>query len=249
MRQIPLVLAISGGGSTAEAILRAWSKGKLPGIKPALVIASKPGIQGINRAISAGVKTEDVVVISRKAYAWDQTFGDDILWECVKRGIKKGEAIWGQYGWLPKTPWGVINHFRFTVNQHNGPIDPGRPGFGGKGMHGEATHWAVLEFRRRTGMANPWTEATAQLVDEEYDKGQLWGTSQVPVFEEDTPEILAARVLPKEHLLQIAVLDFLSREENQSPHMRREPLIRPEHINVLEEVKREAAERFSAIHK
>lgn len=69
------------------------------------------------------------------------------------------------------------------------------PKFGGQGFFGIRVHKAVLESRLA------WTGATVHLVSGDYDQGRILGQSIVPVFGQDTPELLAARVLKAEHNL------------------------------------------------
>src|SRR5690606_37912291 len=69
------------------------------------------------------------------------------------------------------------------------------PAFGGKGIYGRHVHQAVLDYGAK------WTGVTVHLVDEEYDRGPIVLQEPVPVYQDDTPEILAARVLVNEHRL------------------------------------------------
>ncbi|HPW93897.1 MAG TPA: phosphoribosylglycinamide formyltransferase [Fibrobacteraceae bacterium] len=69
------------------------------------------------------------------------------------------------------------------------------PKYGGHGFFGIHVHEAVLEANEG------WSGATVHLVNGDYDDGRILGQSMVPVFTDDTPEILAARVLKAEHNL------------------------------------------------
>lgn len=60
-------------------------------------------------------------------------------------------------------------------------------------MFGEAVHRAVIE----SGATE--SGCTVHFVDEEYDHGPVILQRRVPVLPDDTPETLAARVLPVEH--------------------------------------------------
>jgi phosphoribosylglycinamide formyltransferase-1 len=62
-------------------------------------------------------------------------------------------------------------------------------------MYGLHVHEAVIAARERL------SGATVHYVDEEYDHGRIVLQRSVPVFAEDTPETLAARVLEAEHAL------------------------------------------------
>jgi folate-dependent phosphoribosylglycinamide formyltransferase PurN len=69
------------------------------------------------------------------------------------------------------------------------------PAFGGPGMYGRRVHAAVLAAGARV------SGATVHFVDEAYDRGAIAAQWPVPVFADDTPESLAARVLRVEHAL------------------------------------------------
>jgi folate-dependent phosphoribosylglycinamide formyltransferase PurN len=73
-------------------------------------------------------------------------------------------------------------------------------------MYGRHVHAAVLAAGARI------SGATVHFVDEVYDRGAIIAQWPVPVFEEDTPEALAARVLRVEHALLPRVVELLCAE-------------------------------------
>jgi phosphoribosylglycinamide formyltransferase-1 len=74
------------------------------------------------------------------------------------------------------------------------------PEFGGPGMYGHHVHEAVLRARKKN------SGATVHYVDEEFDHGNIILQERVSVLENDTPELLAERVLEVEHrILPMAV--------------------------------------------
>ena len=169
--RLRVALLISGSGTTAQEIIRASKSGQLH-VEPACVIASHMHAGGIKRALQEGVPRKDILIIRRRDYSSREAFGEAILEACRKRAID----VVGQYGWMEKTPANVIEAYsHMMINQHPGPLDPGRPDFGGQGMHGLKVHFARLMFVRETGREY-WTEATTQRVDREYDKGALLHT-------------------------------------------------------------------------
>ena len=86
--KLRVAMLISGGGSTAVAIVNACKPdGQLTYVKPVLVIASRPDAFGIVRLMRAGMPDNDVIVIERKNYTEREAFGDAILRECKKRGV------------------------------------------------------------------------------------------------------------------------------------------------------------------
>src|SRR3989338_4157665 len=132
-----LAMLISGGGTTAAAIIKACRDGLLSGIEPVLVIASKQNINGIEIVKNLGIPEKDILVIAPKQFPTSEKFGETIIKACRQKNVD----IVGQYGWLCKTPVNVIEAFRDRmINQHPGPLDPGRPDFGGPGMYGRRVH-------------------------------------------------------------------------------------------------------------
>lgn len=74
------------------------------------------------------------------------------------------------------------------------------PKFGGRGMYGMNVHKAVIEAKESE------TGVTIHRVNAEYDSGEIVAQTKVPVLENDTPEILAARVLDREHEFLVEVI-------------------------------------------
>lgn len=67
------------------------------------------------------------------------------------------------------------------------------PKYGGKGMYGMHVHQAVLEAKETL------TGVTIHRVNSEYDDGAVIAQRTIAVYETDTPESLAKRVLLCEH--------------------------------------------------
>lgn len=230
-----IALLISGGGTTAAAIIRACKTGGLNKVEPVLVIASAPGIGGIKKVLALGISLKDVAVINPKNFLTAEDFGEKILDECQKRNV---EFI-SQNGWLCLTPKNVVDKYNgMMINQHPGPLDPGRADFGGKGMFGLRVHCARLGFVRRTNR-DFWNEATAQRVAINFDAGAVLNRKQVPILPKDTPETLAARLLPIEHEVIIETLQNFA--NNSIKEITRDaPLIKPEEYEILAECKKQA---------
>jgi phosphoribosylglycinamide formyltransferase-1 len=69
------------------------------------------------------------------------------------------------------------------------------PKYGGKGYWGIHVHEAVIAAHEKE------SGPTVHLVSEEIDQGRILSQMKVPVFENDSPEVLAGRVLEQEHNL------------------------------------------------
>ena len=74
------------------------------------------------------------------------------------------------------------------------------PKYGGKGMYGINVHTAVIAAKEKE------TGVTIHRVNAEYDSGEIVAQTTVPVHENDTPELLGARVLEKEHEFLVEVI-------------------------------------------
>lgn len=234
-----IALLISGSGSTASTIIKTCRDGNLKNVEPVLVIASNSQAGGIKKTINAGMNEKDVAVISPKNFASAEELGQAIISECEKRNVD----FIGQYGWLCLTPANVIKKYQnMMVNQHPGPLDVGRPDFGGQGMYGKRVHAARLCFVKKTGK-DFWTEATCQRVAENFDEGAVLKSKRLDILAEDTVDDLAARLLPIEHKVQIETLsDFANGQEKEIK--RDEPLVKPEEVVILEECKKQAIKQY-----
>ena len=212
-------------------ILRACKDGRLPHVNPRLVIASRHDAGGIEKAKAEGIDEKDIVVIRRKGKELPEflQFGEEILTACRKRGVN----FIGQYGWLPCTPPNVIEAYKeMIVNQHPGPLEPGRPDFGGEGMYGRRVHCARLYFVRTLDVYDPTTEVVAHRVIEEYDKGPVLHRATVPILKHDDTGTLQERALPVEHRVQIETLQMFC-EGTVCELTRDVPLLPDEAVPVL----------------
>ncbi len=105
-------------------------------------------------------------------------------------------------GYLKKVPPAVVHAYRGRIlNIHPALL----PKFGGPGMYGLHVHRALLQA------GETYTGASVHLVDEEYDTGPVIAQIRIPISPDDTPESLAARLLPYEHELYPLVLNQYAR--------------------------------------
>ncbi|MDE2026053.1 MAG: hypothetical protein KGJ07_06160 [Patescibacteria group bacterium] len=234
-----VALLISGGGTTAEAVIRSSQSGILKDmVHPAVVIASSPSAGGIAKAQALGVSTE---VIDPKAFVSQEEFGKKILEAVTANNVQ----LISQNGWLPLTPENVVGAFsRKIINQHPGPLDPGRLDFGGKGMFGARVVCARMLYCFFTKEPHPWTESTVHFVTEEFDKGSILRVAELPFAAPDrkiapenvesstpvqeyikhTTKKLQEELLDLEHENVIQTLVSLSRGDHPS-FVREAPLI------------------------
>lgn len=195
--KLPLrvALMVSGGGTTAWSLIKRFDPTEQDEVVPVCLIASRVGISAIEKVSRIFTSTK-IHVCDPKDFSGPDEFGAELLRIFEKHDVN----LFGQYGWLPKTPSNVIDAY-WGINQHPGPL----PCFGGKGMYGIRVHAAVCNFRNLTGR-EIYTEATSQWVEPEFDAGKVLIRSPVKVRSDDTPETLQSRVLAVEHETQHATL-------------------------------------------
>lgn len=240
MERIKLAILASGGGTTAEAIIKSQV------VDVVLVICNNAGAGVVEKAQKLGVPVE---IMPRAHYkVFKATREEDVEASRLNYGQGLLEKFFryqvshiSQNGWMVLTPENVVEVFTGKiVNQHPGPLDPGHPDFGGTGMYGLRVHAAVLNFAGAIGRSFK-TESTIHLVNKEYDKGSLVLTKEVEILDGDTPESLAARVLPAEHALQIEFWRNLQKTGGAiTISQRPSRLILPKEFSILEEAKRKA---------
>ena len=234
MSIIRLAMMVSGGGTTAKYVFKACSSGgELHGlVQPVCLIASAEDIGAIKRLDKAGFKGKVFICNPREL---GKNLGGALCQE-----MDDCEVDWfGQYGWLPMTPSVVINNFH-GINQHPAPV----PYFGGRGMYSRAPHAAVIEFSR-LAKRQVCTEATAQLVAPEYDRGAIIAYTTMLVFPEDTVESLQQRLLPLEWQTQVTALKRIAQNGGNPPMpLESDFELLPGEKKLLEEAKRMAREQY-----
>jgi phosphoribosylglycinamide formyltransferase-1 len=180
-KKIRLGILLSGGGRTLENILKHIRTGTLKGLaEVAVVIASRPGIRGIEIAEAAGVPAH---VIRRKEFPSVQTYSDAM----VARMDEQKVDLVCMAGFL--SYWIIPDRYLGRVmNIHPALL----PAFGGEGMYGHRVHEAVLAHGCKV------SGCTVHFVNNTYDDGPIILQRAVPVRAEDTPDDLAARVFREE---------------------------------------------------
>ena len=186
-----IAVLASGGGSNLQAIFDYFdARGAFSSAEVALVASNSPRAGALGRAAARGVPTAVLAA-------------PDDAGAMLSLLDQHGAEILVLAGYLKLVPPVVTRRFRGRMmNVHPSLL----PAFGGQGMYGRRVHEAVLDAGARV------SGATVHFVDEVYDRGAIIAQWPVPVFEEDTAESLAARVLRVEHLLLPRVVDLLASE-------------------------------------
>ena len=177
---VRLGILLSGSGRTLQNLLDRIDDGSLPA-RIEVVVSSHPGVKGLDRAAA---KKIPAVTVDYKNYPPDsQAFSEAVTRELDRFPID----LVVMAGFIRKYLFPKKYEGR-VLNIHPALL----PDFGGKGMHGERVHEAVL----KRGMKE--SGCTVHIADLRYDKGPIVLQKRVPVLPGDTPGTLAARVFEAE---------------------------------------------------
>ena len=197
MRELAIAVFVGtrGRGSNLMALAAAAAEGRLSG-RIVHVVGAKADAPVILRAQDAGIAT---AIIDPKAFAHEDGYADALL-TALQDGGADTVAL---AGYLRRLPNAIVSAFKHRiVNVHPSLL----PAFGGKGMYGEHVHRAVLAYGCKV------SGCTVHLVDETYDTGPILLQRAVTVEADDTPETLAARILPQEHRAFVDALQLLAED-------------------------------------
>lgn len=187
---LKIAVLVSGGGSNLQSILD-YGQGTF---KVEMVIGSKYGIYGLERAKNAEVPT---YVVSRKEY------GNETSNKILELTKGKVDLI-VLAGYLSILDGEILRVFKDKIiNIHPSLI----PSFCGDKMYGMHVHNAV----RASGVR--FTGCTVHFVNEEVDGGAIILQEVVPVYFDDTAEDIQKRVLVEEHKLLPKAIDLISRDK------------------------------------
>lgn len=178
VKPLNLAVLISGRGSNLQSIIDACAESGFPA-RIELVISNEPDAYGIERAKTAGIKTE---IIHHKSYPSRREFEESLSKSLEKHPI---DLICLAGFMRVLTPDFVSKWEGKMLNIHPSLL-PAYPG-----LH---THERVLAAGEKE------SGCTVHFVTPGLDEGPTLVQKRVPVTGNDTPEILAARILEEEHI-------------------------------------------------
>ena len=198
MKLLKLAIFASGQGSNFQAIYHSIVKGTLHA-RIQVVISNNVGAGALDFARKHQIPA---VHLSRNQFASAALFDHELLM-VLKAHEVNFIALAGYMKLIrPK----IIREFHHRIlNIHPALL----PAFGGRGMYGHFVHEAVLEYGCKV------SGVTVHLIDEEYDHGPIVVQKTVPVYNNDSPDTIAARVLKMEHIAFSEALQLFAEERVQ----------------------------------
>ncbi len=183
-----VVVLVSGRGSNLQAIIDAVRDGRLPTAICA-VISNEPGAPALARARAAGIPAQ---TIDHRDFPARERF-EQTLMQRIDACQPRLVVLAGFMRILGKD---FINHYAGRlINIHPSLL----PAFPGLNTHARALQSGVKSHG-----------ASVHFVTHAVDGGPVIIQASVPVLPDDTPEILAERVLAEEHrIFPLAIRWFL----------------------------------------
>lgn len=192
-----IAVLVSGGGTNLQALIDYEKAHKADGCpySIAVVMSDHKDAFAVTRAKNAGIPAEIVSPYAvmgaecAKAASREEkreAVSDAVLSLCSTYSV---DAI-VLAGWLTVNSGKLIRAFENRmINLHPALL----PKFGGVGMWGHHVHEAVI------AAGETESGCTVHLVDGGCDTGKILVQKKVPVFPDDTPDSLYARIAPEEH--------------------------------------------------
>lgn len=206
---LPTIVLISGSGSNLQALIEAQREG-LP-IAIRAVVSNEPQAYGLVRAREAGIATR---VLSHRGFASRGDY-DRALVRLVDEFAPRLVLLAGFMRIL--TPAFVTRYQGMVFNIHPSLLPE---------LRGLNTHRRALEAGARVH------GASVHFVTPELDGGPVVLQARVPVLPGDGPDVLAARVLRKEHVIYPLVVRWFAEgrlrlDEDGLPRLDGQVLDRP----------------------
>lgn len=195
MQPVKVAVFISGGGTNMQSLIDAVHKKEL-NIQICLVISSDKEAYGVQRAQREGIKVKCLDEVGSQEEAREEA-----MLKCLEEQAIELIVL---AGFVKKVPNSVVRTYEHRIiNVHPSLI----PAFSGLGYYGAKVHEAV--HRRGVKL----TGATVHFVNEGMDEGPIILQEAVALTGEETPAIIADKVLKLEHRLLPKALGLLVNNE------------------------------------
>src|SRR4030042_709314 len=186
MSNLKLGILASGRGSNFQSIIDAINSGRVKA-EIAVLITDNTSAFAIERAKKHGI---EYLVIRPKEYAKRDDFFIKIAEELKKRDV--GLVVLAGFMRIVGKP--LIDAFPGMIMNIHPALLPSFPG-----LHGQKQ---AFEYGVK------FSGFTVHFVDEGVDTGPIIIQSVVPVYDDDTAEILASRILTEEHRIYPQAIHF-----------------------------------------
>ena len=181
MLKTKVAVLVSGGGTNLQALLDAEKAGVIKSGEIVVVIASNESAYALERAKNAGVPA---VAVPKKNCASQAEYEEKISAVLARYGaeliVLAGFLSILSADFVAKWPKRIINIHPSLI-----------PSFCGEGYYGLRVHEAALQKGVKV------TGATVHFVNEVPDGGEIILQKSVPVYKNDTPELLQRRVMER----------------------------------------------------
>ena len=181
MLKTKVAVLVSGGGTNLQALLDAEKAGVIKSGEIVVVIASNESAYALERAKNAGVPA---VAVPKKSCASQAEYEEKISAVLARYGVElivlAGFLSILSADFVAKWPKRIINIHPSLI-----------PSFCGEGYYGLRVHEAALQKGVKV------TGATVHFVNEIPDGGEIILQKSVPVYKNDTPELLQRRVMER----------------------------------------------------
>ena len=179
---INLGILISGRGSNMDAILAAVKAGRMPAIRPAVVISNKLDAAGLKVASEKyGVKTRAVLPEGARGWEYDRR----VVEALEEAGVTPDGGLVCLAGFMRIISPEFVRHYKMRILNIHPALLPSFPG-----LHAQRQ---AIEYGVKV------SGCTVHFVDEGVDSGPVILQKTVPVMEGDSEEALSARILEQEH--------------------------------------------------
>ncbi len=172
-----IAVLVSGSGSNLQAIIDASERGEIP-CRVGLVVSNKADAYGLTRAKNHAIPT---AVVDHRAFPSREAFDAElvrVLREC-------GPELVCLAGFMRVLTPVFVRAFPHRILNIHPALLPSFPGTHGPGQ--------ALRYGVR------FSGCTVHFIDEGVDTGPIIVQAVVPVYDDDTEDTLAARILKQEH--------------------------------------------------
>lgn len=170
-------MLLSGRGSNFEALAESVASGRIPGAEIAIVISNRDGAPGIERAKSRGITVRAIPSKGLEREVYDRQ-----VVEVLNEQKVDLVCLAGYMRLL--SPYFVASFPNRILNVHPSLL----PSFPGLESQRQALEYGVK-----------FAGCTVHFVDENLDAGPIVLQAVVPIEDDDTADVLSARILQQEH--------------------------------------------------